>query len=99
MIVNFLLALLVWSTGLKAVKFTDSLENVLPRGNKWKYSYEGFLCNEMEGEMTGQYLDLAKHILARKFILGFEEDFEESMRRFSKSFNGDQEIGKEKLQK
>ena len=57
------------------------------------------LSNEMEGELNQKHLDLSKHILGRKFIVGLTEDFEESMRRFAKYFDWDEEVLSNDLQK
>ena len=57
------------------------------------------LSNEMEGELKKEHLDLAKHILGRKFIVGITEDFEESIRRFAKYFRWDDEVSNEDLLK
>ncbi len=57
------------------------------------------LSNEMEGELKKEHLDLAKHILGRKFIIGITEDFEESVRRFAKYFHWDDEVSNDDLLK
>ncbi len=55
------------------------------------------LSNEMEGELKKQHLDLAQHILGRKFIVGLTDDFEESVRRFAKYFHWDESVSEEKV--
>jgi hypothetical protein len=56
------------------------------------------LSNEMALELTEEHLNRAKSILGGKFIVGFTEDFEESMRRFAKYFRWDEIITTEELQ-
>mmetsp|Transcript_27304 Transcript_27304/g.41093 ORF Transcript_27304/g.41093 Transcript_27304/m.41093 type:complete len:557 (-) Transcript_27304:206-1876(-) len=57
------------------------------------------LSNEMEAELKQEHLELSKHILGRKCIVGLTEDFFESVRRFSKYFFWDETLSKDKLEK
>lgn len=52
--------------------------------NNWMTRY---LVNQMEGELDNTALDHAKLVLERKFLVGFLDDFEESVYRFMK-YNG-----------
>ncbi len=54
------------------------------------------LSNEMEGDLKQEHLDLSKHILGRKCIVGLTEDFVESVRRFSKYYGFPQDLNCEK---
>jgi len=58
-----------------------------------------FLSDEMEGELEQHHLDLSKHVLGRKCLVGLAEQFEESIKRFSHYFNWDKNISKDDLQK
>ncbi len=55
------------------------------------------LSNEMEGPLKKQHLDLAKHILGRKFLVGITEKFEESIKRFTKYFQWDDEVADDEI--
>lgn len=52
--------------------------------NNWMTRY---LTNQMEGELDKEALDHAKLVLEKKFLVGFLDDFEESIYRFMK-YNG-----------
>merc|ERR1711957_103776 len=45
-----------------------------------------FLSDEMAGALGQDHLDMAKHVLGRKFIVGFTDHIEESVLRFAKYF-------------
>jgi len=55
------------------------------------------LSDEMKGVVSQEHLDMAKHVLGRKCIVGFTERLEESVRRFAKYFKWDQDISKLKI--
>ena len=56
------------------------------------------LSNEREDELKDEHLDLAKQILGRKCIVGFADDFEESIRRFVKYFHWEESKSKEEVE-
>jgi len=43
-----------------------------------------FLVNQMEGELDKSKLEVAKEVLKRKFLIGFVDEKEESVKRFQK---------------
>lgn len=56
------------------------------------------LSNEREDELKDEHLDLAKQILGRKCIVGFADDFEESIRRFVKYFHWEENKSKQEIE-
>eukprot|EP00555_Chaetoceros_dichaeta_P010758 CAMPEP_0198262930 /NCGR_PEP_ID=MMETSP1447-20131203/11363_1 /TAXON_ID=420782 /ORGANISM="Chaetoceros dichaeta, Strain CCMP1751" /LENGTH=452 /DNA_ID=CAMNT_0043951351 /DNA_START=308 /DNA_END=1666 /DNA_ORIENTATION=+ len=55
------------------------------------------LSDEMKDVVSQEHLDMAKHVLGRKCIVGFTERLEESVHRFAKYFKWDQDISKLKI--
>jgi len=51
-----------------------------------------FLSGEMDGAVGQEHLDMAQHVLGRKFIVGFTDRLDESIHRFAKFFKWDQHV-------
>lgn len=51
-----------------------------------------FLSGEMDGAVRQEHLDMAQHVLGRKFIVGFTDRLDESIHRFAKFFQWDKDV-------
>lgn len=56
-----------------------------------------YLSNELEDELQQEHTEMAQHILGRKCLIGFTDQFEESMRRFAKYFGWDKKVALRKV--
>jgi len=56
-----------------------------------------FLSDEMNDPVGAEHLDMAKHVLGRKCIVGFTERLKESVKRFAKFFKWDEGLNELKV--